>query len=130
MSDSRISQHDELTILLAEYTSLRDELLQRNTVLNQTYAMAAAIVAGIFTLLASPLWVVGVILTIVLPLPVALFTLMLRYDTDDAAARVREIEAMVNEIAGKQLLVWETRHGLSSVSYWDRLRIVLRGRSN
>jgi hypothetical protein len=125
-----LTVQDEVAILLAEYTSLRNELQQRNTVLNQTYATGAAVMAGALGLLGTPLWQAGLVLIIVLPLPLVFFTLMLRYDVEDAAGRVREIENAINQLAGKRLLVWETDHGLKAVSYVDRIKTVLRGRSD
>jgi hypothetical protein len=115
-------------ILLAEYSTLRDELLQRNTVLNQTFAIGSAVVAAALSLLSSPIWAVGLILILVLPAPLTFFALMLQYDTEQAARRLREIESAVNELAGKELLVWETRNGILSISYIDRMKIVLSGR--
>ncbi len=128
MDESQVTAQDKINILLTEYSTLRDELLQRNTILNQTFGIAAIFATAALSLLATSLFEVGIIMIVNLPLPLAFFTLMLRFDTDAAANRVREIEARINEIAGSRLLVWETDNGLYKVAYLDRVRSVLSGK--
>jgi membrane protein implicated in regulation of membrane protease activity len=125
-----MTETDQITVLLAEYSSLRDELIELNTNQNQTFGTGAVLIAGALALIPGEWWLAGIIFSGLVVIFLAFFSAMLRYNTDDAAARVRDIESAVNEIAGKQLLVWETTRGLNAVSYRDRVRVVLRGKSD
>lgn len=121
------SAQDEITILLAEYATLRDELLQRNTMLNQMFAIAGTIGTAVVGLAVTSLWAVSIVLLLASPIPLVFFATMLRFDTYAAGTRIREIEVAINEIAGRRLLVWETDHGRQVVGILDRIRWTLSG---
>lgn len=127
MSEPGISPQDEIVILLAEYGSLRNELLQRNTILNQTFFIAATLGAALIGLLLTSLWWLAVVLMIFSPVPILFTTLLIRFDTYKAAVRVREIENTINAIAKKRLLVWETDNGRYKVGPLKRIKWVMSG---
>lgn len=123
-----ISTREEILILLEEYTSLRTEILQRNSVLNQCFTIFAAVAIAALGLLASHVWLIGLIIIVLAPPIVFMVWRLILFDTLKAAGRVREIEAAVNEIAGKRLMVWETDHGLPKVGRKPRWDFIKRGR--
>ena len=127
MSEPGISPRDEIAILLAEYGTLRDELLQRNTILNQTFFIAATLGAALIGLLLTSLWVLAVVLIIFSPIPILITTLLIRFDTYKAAARIRDIESAVNKIANKRLLIWETDNGRYKIGPLNRIRWLISG---
>jgi hypothetical protein len=109
-----LSCMEEIEVLLAEYNSLRTELLQRNTTSFQTFGVGGTafvgIVAYVFT--RSILW--GSVLTIILFALLWLVLRMFDFDSRNAAARISQLEAAINEKAGSKLLAWESDFGLQA----------------
>jgi hypothetical protein len=116
----------KIDIALAEYKTLRNEVLQRNTLLNQylvaTYVTLIAAIALIKDGF-SVYWFVGAVI-FALVLPFVVFRL-LEYETLTLASRLQSIENYVNDLAGEKILIWEHRAGLLSVGYLDRFKYVL-----
>jgi len=113
-----------LTASLAEYNTLRTEILQRATAQIQICTVAGAVaVAVIGYAVQSKSWYVTGCL---LPEAIFLFIGMrfVHQDTKAAAERVVELERAVNTHLGEDALVWEQRFGLSRVGYLERWRKV------
>ncbi len=66
----------------------------------------------------------GIVLFLVICCLLYVVFRIIEFDTLAAAARVRELEAQINEMAGERLLTWETDHGLSKIGYRDRFRYI------
>ncbi len=131
-----IAPFEKIQILLAEYATLRDEVLQRDSSLNQFIviggATVVAIVAAVGTMAAykiSALWLgvsfVGLLGTDALLVFVGFK--MVEFDVLRIAERLLELESAINELAGEQLLAWETTRGIALQGYRYRGRHVVLG---
>lgn len=105
---------DEIQILLAEYNTLRAELLQRNTTSFQALGVAGTAFAAIIIYAFTASIFRGIVLLIVLILLVYLVLRIFDFDTRNAAARLCELEVAINSKAGSKLLAWESDRGLLS----------------
>lgn len=114
---------DRIDILMKEYDSLRQEILSRT---NNRFVMLGLVATflgfALFTensifesrFLGLDTRAIVVISGILILMAIWLF---FGYLVGALAARVSAIERHVNEIAGEQLLEWETRHGFGR---WGR----------
>jgi hypothetical protein len=109
------SNEQKIQILMAEYQSLRAEVLQRNTVLNQTIAAFGTLAVPIIAYVFFKSLLVGLALLAAAPTTVFVTWFIVDRQTRVLARRLRELERSINEKAGEQLLRWETdRKGLYS----------------
>jgi hypothetical protein len=105
---------DKIWILLAEYNTLRAEVLAaRNNVGHGAGIFAAAFVANIgFGFSAGSRYPeVPIIIGILL---VGYFAALYRWNENNTISftrRLRELEAEITQRAGERLLLWETVHG-------------------
>jgi hypothetical protein len=107
----QMSTNDKVLTLLAEYSSLRSEIMQRNSVFNQycVISVPASVAAVSFAYTAYP--PAGIILFLVIGALLYVVFRIIEFDTLAAAARV-------------QLVTWETECGLNTVGYRDRFRYI------
>lgn len=125
--DSALSQSDKIQILLHEYDTLRDEIIQRWVGTQQQISIAVLVFIGIITVLFSnqikhPR---DYVLYGTLGVAVCIFFYAMWQvdrDTRKAAERVREIERDVNARAGEELLQWESRWGGAVAGFWGSSR--------
>ncbi|WP_279684775.1 hypothetical protein [Bradyrhizobium sp. SSUT18] len=105
---------DKIWILLAEYNTLRAEVLAARSYMGQGAGIfAAAFMANIaFGYSAGKDYLA---LTIILGIfVVAYFAALYAWNeknTISCTARLRNLESAINSLAGERLLVWETVHG-------------------
>jgi len=116
----------KIAVLLSEYSTLRDEVLQRDTALNQVLTVAGASVVGVVTIMLTYSLQLGTYLLIFLLLFSYWVFRLIEFDTLHIAKRLLELEADINERTGERLLVWETNHGLFKVSYAPRFWYAFR----
>jgi hypothetical protein len=105
---------DELTVLLAEYNTMRTEVIAARTYVGQTLAIGAVAVSGLGAgLLSRDAPFKGVLLGALLGviIVVGLVCWLNHRGTSSFTRRIRTLEAEINRIVGKRLLVWETDHG-------------------
>jgi hypothetical protein len=95
-----LSRMEQIQILMAEYNTLRTEILQ---------AGSTTVAIGVIVAAYSPFF--GATLLLVLPLIIFLAWRVVDFDTKRNAIRLRELEAVINRLAGSRLLAWETDHG-------------------
>jgi hypothetical protein len=120
------SDNEQTTILLAEYATLRAEIIQRSSSEYQIYTVSGTIfVAIVGTSLAIHSASTCIGLTAILSALVTVALRFIDYSTRQTAARLQELEQTINGLAGRELLVWESRHGLLAVGYGPRWRQVL-----
>jgi hypothetical protein len=124
-----VTEADKIQILLAEYTSLRDEVMQRDSSLNQFLIYGAiSIVAIIGFMIQYPSATAASVTLLLLDGALVFFGFkMIEFDVLRIATRLLEIEKLVNERAGEQLLVWESTHGIARQGYRYRVRHALYG---
>jgi hypothetical protein len=120
----QMSTNDKVLTLLAEYSSLRSEILQRNSTFNQycVISVPASVAAVSFAYTAFP--PAGIILFLVIGALLYTVFRIIEFDTLAAATRVRALEKKLNEMAGEPLVTWETDCGLNTVGYRDRFRYI------
>jgi hypothetical protein len=111
---SALGQKERITILLAEYSSLRTETISRTALGFQVGAVTTVAITWLLQQVTSPnqsfawyFWA-GVVLIIV---GVAVFGALNGRDVARAAGRVRELEKEINSRAGEHLLRWEQVYG-------------------
>jgi hypothetical protein len=119
-----MSTNDKVQALLFEYNSLRSEIMQRNSVFNQYCVISVPASVAAVSVVTSAFPPLGIVLFLVICCLLYVVFRIIEFDTLAAAARVRELEAQINEMAGERLLTWETDHGLNSVGYRDRFRYI------
>ena len=107
-----MSEFEKIAILLHEYDTLRNEILERHASLVAFYVILTLMVSYAITLL----WrdranISGRILLVLVVAIFAIVTLVFNADTVRAAKRIRQIETEVNARAGEVLLRWETEWG-------------------
>jgi len=102
-----IGEKEKITILLHEYDTLRQEIVNRMNNGFQTVVVGAALfVWAIKAELDCRFWI-GASLAL---LTLAIAAWVTSRNIRQAAKRIREIEADVNSRAGERLLVWQARH--------------------
>jgi hypothetical protein len=104
---SGLTQKDRITILLAEYSTLRAEIVSRISVAIQIAAATLLTITFILQQRLSewrwPWWAaLGVI-----ALGTLTFAILNNRDLGRCARRIRQIEHEINSRAGEHLLVWE-----------------------
>lgn len=122
----QMSTNDRVLTLLAEYSSLRSEIMQRNSVFNQycVISVPASVAAVSFAYTAYP--PAGILLFLVIGALLYVVFRIIEFDTLAAAARVRDLEKTLNGMAGERLVTWETDCGLNTVGYRERFRHVFK----
>lgn len=120
----QMSTNDKVLTLLGEYSSLRSEIMQRNSVFNQycVISVPASVAAVSIAYTAFP--PAGIILFLVICTLLYVVFRIIEFDTLAAATRVRAIEQRLNELAGERLVTWETDYGLNQIGYRARFRYV------
>jgi hypothetical protein len=119
-----MSTSDKVNSLLFEYNSLRSEIMQRNSIFNQYCVISVPASVAAVSVVTSAFPALGIVLFLVICCLLYVVFRIIEFDTLTAAARVRELEAQINEMAGERLLTWETDHGLSKIGYRDRFRYI------
>jgi hypothetical protein len=115
MTDTVVGERERIQILLAEYSSLRSEIISQ---ISTSYTVLGIWAASIAWLLQQPIgtrfWIGLSLVTLGALYSARLVT----YDVMTAAKRVCELEATLNERADEKLLVWESERGGLNPSWW------------
>jgi hypothetical protein len=121
-----IESKEKLTILLAEYSALRAQLLQRNTIINQMFSISGTMLLALVTLgFTQSLWA-GFLLLLVAP-PILLFTFRLNEsDMLVTAKRLEELQSEINDYAGEALLKSATAAGEPTLGYIPNFAYAVR----
>ena len=110
-----VSDSTKITVLLAEYNALRDEVLAARNYMLVTFNIlitATLTLLGLF--LSNTLQFGALNYMIIESLLVLFFSITLlwnNYNTRKFTKRIREIECDINRLSGDILLIWETRYG-------------------
>ena len=107
--DASITQKEKIQILVAEYNTLRAELVACGNKIYNMLAVGSAILTSQIVNFDKPyFWItigIGVFLIVV-------FALLNVRDTRLLAARVKVLEREINTRTGESLLIWESQKGL------------------
>lgn len=130
ITEWKASPRDKIDILLAEYETLRYELVHRSGLQGQTLGAAAAALAAIvvYGMTSEDYCTTGYLVALVL----VFGFLVIRYlhlDICMQADRVKQIESSVNQLAGETLMRWESKFGIDQIGYLRRFRDIFLGRS-
>ena len=122
-TSSDVGTKEKLQVLLAEYSSLRAEILQRNTVMNQflTTSITASVAIVGLTILHQSV-IVGLLIGCLLVLVIFFVATVISFDTRKAAQHVQKLETRINALAGDKLLEWETENGILRVGVSARFK--------
>jgi hypothetical protein len=108
---SHLDQKDRIQILLSEYSTLRSEILSRNTMGVQLTAIGVALITWLWKdLPKDPMWYHWIVIVLLAGVFVIFYNANVR-DVKKAALRLRNLEHEINSRAGEHLLVWETLSG-------------------
>lgn len=131
MNDTRQHADGWLQAILAEYSSLRAEILQRSTAQIQICTVAGTATVAIIGFSVTVKG--GVFALWLLPIVAVFLAIGVRFtdrDTVAAAAHIVEIETEINRALGEDTMIWESRHGLLPRGYLSRWLQVLGLKSN
>jgi hypothetical protein len=118
---------DKIAIILEEYKTLRAEILQRTSMLNQIYAVTGTIAAGVLgAMVQYGAIAAGVAMLLALAMLAIFATWLLDHEIRVVATRIRQIETEINGLAESRLLVWETDHGLEPLPRSERMADVIK----
>ena len=132
VSEDNLTKRDKSQILIAEYNTLRAEILQRSSWQIQMWTVAGAQVVVIlgFAIIYSHIYA-GVIMLCITTLIVGWSLLYNDQDMRIIAHHVRALEVQINALADDELLSWEReRGGLAAIGYGERLKRLFSGASN
>jgi hypothetical protein len=123
-----LTPKDKIQILVAEYATLRSEIIQRSTWQVQMAAIGGAAAAVVLSVIARGEAVyLGVFLLFFIITSLAISWLFNERETREVIEGVKTLERKINRLAGQELLLWETRKGIPAVSYTKRWARFLSG---
>ena len=113
-------QARKIPVLLAEYNTLRSEVMTARTNVTQTITITATIVVAAlgFTFKTGVTWHAVILFAAVTSLALLYLYFAFRWNERNTRAftsRIREIESDVNRRVGERLLLWETDYGWGSI---------------
>lgn len=117
-----VEQHHKVSVLLAEYSTLRSEVLAARSNIAQALSLMVAVQIGVFGI-GMDRGAAWVVVTAFI-LAAGYFLLIAAWNevnTHKFTKRIREIEAAINNLAEERLLTWETDCGWGSI--WMRLNM-------
>lgn len=129
MSDALLPK-EKITVLLAEYSTLRAEVIQRSTWQVQMGVATLAIIGVGAGLMITANIAAGITLTV---LAIAGFLVGWKFNDSETMKVVggtKSLEQRINGLAGEELLSWETRHGLPAEGHAQRVGRFVSGSSN
>ena len=122
MDDQRgqsLGAQEKLQVLFKEYDALRTGILGRTNNGYQLWGIGAALLTF---LISRPIDRKFWALIILFALVFSLFSWTTYRDIKKAAERLRELESSINDLAGDELLQWETRWGSGVTGFFGRAR--------
>ena len=116
-------EKDKIAILLAEYNTLRNEILLTTSTLFQSIGFASAALIGLLTFISSRSEPTELLLCLVdAPLLFIAFAVVwVDHTKRKIACRLRDLEREINTRAGgERLMIWETVNGWGGLLYKER----------
>lgn len=128
-----MTEADKITVLLHEYDTLRDEIVQGSGPLQQM-SLGAVIVLGALTIALTDgldesdrLLLYGSLAVCMLVLGFSVWKI--NRGVQKIARRLRELESEINRRAGEPLLQWETHWGGAVAGFWKATEWIVPLRS-
>jgi hypothetical protein len=112
----------KITVLLHEYDTLRNQILQSYGRQFQLLSVFSAIIAGLVALAASRYSGLLILLIVGSLILYGVLFVVMEIEVGRVAARLKAIEAQVNALAGEPLLRWETDFGWGGIPRLLRLK--------
>jgi hypothetical protein len=112
MDEQPLGKKDKISVLLAEYSTLRAEAQQRLTLLVQCTAIAITVLVALMGVaitqpqFPSLYYLFGVSLALYLGV-----VGLIHKNVYDVSTRLCELDEEINDLAGERLLKWETDQG-------------------
>ena len=113
-----MEDNEKIAVLLAEYNSLRSEVLAARTAATQAVGIGVPVLMASLGLALSSVAIASAghryvlaALGVFAVFCICFFVVWNELNTRRFTARIRDIEADVNRRAGERLLTWETDHG-------------------
>ena len=116
MREDGFTIREKIAVLLAEYNTLRQEVIAAKTNLGQGFHVFSVIVmADIAFLNRSGRWDVAIIIFMLASLYLGALYIWNDKNTASFSRRLRELEREINSVAGEPLMLWETIHGWGKI---------------
>ncbi|MGJ4973415.1 hypothetical protein ACQR1N_30910 [Bradyrhizobium sp. HKCCYLRH1073] len=114
---SELGAKERIQILLAEYNSMRAQIIARGTAIIQILTIGVAAIGAIAAWLSQQPYFAAVVVLLTSIGITVISRLTFRY-LDEEAAHVRALEKRINVLVGEELLTWELNHGRAGGGYW------------
>jgi hypothetical protein len=115
-----MAEDQKIALLLVEHKTLRDEIIARTNHGYQLITFGSSGVAILVSLSEKTHLLLVTTSALICILIVACF--FMKRDISKASARIREIEADVNQRVGEDILVWENLWGSAKTGVFGRAR--------
>jgi hypothetical protein len=114
----------KISVLLAEYNTLREEVLAARGNIAQAVGLWVPVIAGIVGASFSKQLTLhrrNIIRIIAISAVIYLGASLIwnEINTRNFTTQLRVLEGRINELAGEPLLTWETRHGWGGMGFMD-----------
>jgi hypothetical protein len=114
--DMEMTDMEKVQILLAEYNTLKAQIISRGATSVQVIAIGVAALAVSASLLKDNLRL-GLVVFLSLLIGVGVQARLTNRDLLEEAAQVRRLEAEINSRAREKLLTWETSNGRAQTGW-------------
>jgi hypothetical protein len=118
--EKTVEEPEKINILLHEYDTLREEIIGRTNNMYQMLAVGSAVFIALLSF--SNNFAKLISLTSFCAFVISFFCWMIKEETANAAARLRELEEKINIRAGEPLLTWENKFGKAKTSWYFKSR--------
>ena len=119
-SSGEVSTEEKIKILLQEYTTLRQEIIARTSHGFQMLSVGAVLFSWIILTKTR-----DAVFWLILVFALSIFAVGIWFtwrDIEKAAKRIRQLEQSINNRAGEELLVWESKWGSGRTGWFGRAR--------
>ena len=120
MPEGEVAPKDKIQILLAEYNTLRSQIISRGTSMFQTVTIGIASLGLVASQASASPWL-STFLFVFLLLVIALLGRLINRDLHEEAEHVRKLENKINALVREPLLTWENRFGRAKTGWWHGL---------
>jgi hypothetical protein len=117
-----VTDKERVSVLLAEYNTLRTEMMQRYTNLTSFFTMSITSGVTIVGIVSLNSFIHATILAGILVAALCVVIFIINRDFSRLAAQIQSLESRINAKSGEALLTWETAHGRPPETYMKHIR--------